>query len=188
MHLAFDLRARHQRRHRVDDHQVYRARAHQRFGDLQRLLAHVGLRNQQALHVYAQPGGVGGVERVLHIDEGYRAAQLLRLSGDVQAQRGLARALRPKDLGDAPARDASHAQGDIQRERAGGDHLHRQIVGFAQAHDGAVAIALDDVAQRFIEHRAPGFAHGFTAVDRVVFSGVHDFFCHRVSPGRVWIK
>ena len=47
-HLALDLRARHQGRHRVD-HQVHvdGAAAHQHLGDLQGLLAVVRLRHQQ---------------------------------------------------------------------------------------------------------------------------------------------
>lgn len=34
-HLAFELRARHQRRHRVDHHDVKRTRADQHVGDLE---------------------------------------------------------------------------------------------------------------------------------------------------------
>jgi hypothetical protein len=46
-HLAFELGARRQRRHRIDHQHINRAGAHQRIGDFQRLLAGVGLRNQQ---------------------------------------------------------------------------------------------------------------------------------------------
>ena len=42
-HFAVDFRLRHQGRHRVDDHHVQRAAAHQGFGDFQRLLAGVRL-------------------------------------------------------------------------------------------------------------------------------------------------
>jgi hypothetical protein len=53
-HLAFELGARHQGRDRVDHQHVDRARAHQRVGDLQRLLAGVGLADQQVVDVDAQ--------------------------------------------------------------------------------------------------------------------------------------
>ena len=45
-HLAFDLGPRRERRHRVDDEDVERARADQHVGDLERLLAGVGLGDQ----------------------------------------------------------------------------------------------------------------------------------------------
>ena len=46
-HLAFDLRARHQRRDGVDHDQVDSAAAHERLCDLQRLLAVVRLTDQE---------------------------------------------------------------------------------------------------------------------------------------------
>ena len=42
-HLALDLGARDQRRDRVDDHEVERGRANEHVGDLEGLLAGVGL-------------------------------------------------------------------------------------------------------------------------------------------------
>ena len=68
-HLALDLGARHQRGHRVDHDHIHRAAAHQHLDDLQRLLAGVGLRDQQIVDVDAQPLGVGGIERVLGVDD-----------------------------------------------------------------------------------------------------------------------
>ena len=70
---------RRQRRHRVDDDHVDRAGAHQHVGDLERLLAGVRLRDQQFVDVDAELLGVGRVERVLGVDEGRRAAELLHL-------------------------------------------------------------------------------------------------------------
>ena len=55
-HLALDLGPRHQRRHRVDDDQVDRARAHQHVGDLERLLAGVGLGDQQVVDAARRAG------------------------------------------------------------------------------------------------------------------------------------
>ena len=48
-------------------------------GDLERLLAVVGLRNQQLIDVHAQFPGIRAVERMLGIDKGSDAARFLRL-------------------------------------------------------------------------------------------------------------
>ena len=122
-HLAFELGARHQRRDRIDDQHVDRAGAHQRVGDLERLLAGIGLRNQQIVDIDAELPGIGRVERVLGVDEGAGAAALLRLGDDMQRQRRLARAFRPVDLDDPAARQAADAERDVEAERAGRDHL-----------------------------------------------------------------
>ena len=53
-HLAFDLGLGRERGDRVDDDDVDRARAHQHVGDLERLLAGVGLRDQQLVDVDAE--------------------------------------------------------------------------------------------------------------------------------------
>ena len=84
-HLAFDFGLGHQRRHRVDDHDVHRARAHQDLDDLERLLAGVGLGDQQVLDVHAELLGVLDVERVLGVHVGGHAAGLLDVGGEVEA-------------------------------------------------------------------------------------------------------
>ena len=114
-HLALDLGLRHERRDRVDDDDVDRARAHQHVGDLERLLAGVRLRDQQVVDVDAELLGVVRVERVLGVDEGGDAAELLRLGDDLQRQRGLAGGFRAVDLDDAAARQAADAERDVER-------------------------------------------------------------------------
>ena len=147
-HLAFDFRLGHQRRHRIDDDDVDAARTHQHVGDLQPLLAGVGLRNQQIADVDAELAGVDGIERVLGVDVGGRAAGLLHLRDHLQAQRGLAGRFRTVDLHDAAARQAADAERDVETERTGGHH--RQVVGdlgFAHFHDGALAELLFDLGE-----------------------------------------
>jgi hypothetical protein len=73
-HLALDLRSRRQRRDRVHDDDVDRRGAHQHVGDLERLLAGVGLGHEQLVDVDPERLGVGRVERVLGIDERSDAA------------------------------------------------------------------------------------------------------------------
>ena len=128
-------------------------RAHQHVGDLERLLAVVGLRDEQVLGLHAELARVADVERVLGVDEGADAAALLRLGDDVQRQRGLARRLRPVDLDDAAARQAADAERDVEPERAGRDRrdvLRRERV-LAELHDRALAELLLDLADREID-------------------------------------
>ena len=79
-HLAFDFGPRHERRDRVDDDDVDAAGADQDFDDLERLLAVVGLRDQQVVEIDAELAGILRVERVLGVDERRHAAELLRLA------------------------------------------------------------------------------------------------------------
>ena len=75
---------------RVDDQDVDGAGAHQRVADLERLLAGVGLRDQQVFQIDAELAGIDRVERMFGIDEGADAALLLRFGDRVQRQRRLA--------------------------------------------------------------------------------------------------
>jgi hypothetical protein len=64
----------------------------------------------------------------------------LHLGNHLQGQRGLAGRFRAVDLDDAAARQAAHAQGNVQAQRAGGDDLDVfDHLAFTQAHDGALA-------------------------------------------------
>jgi hypothetical protein len=102
--------------------------------------------------VDAQLLGVAGVQRVLGVDEGAGAALLLHLGDDLQRQRGLARGFRAVDFDHAAARQAAHAQRDVQAQRAGGDDLDvLDRLAFAQAHDGALAELLFDLGQRGLQ-------------------------------------
>ena len=73
-HLAFDFRLRRECRDRVDDHHVDGAGAHQHVGDFERLLAGVGLRNQQIVDVDAELLRIDRIERVFGVDERRGAA------------------------------------------------------------------------------------------------------------------
>src|SRR5438093_1090434 len=146
-HVALDLGARDQGSNRIDDQHVERARAHQRVGDLERLLAVVGLRDEEVLGLDAELARVAHVERVLRVDEGADAAALLALGDELERERGLARRLRSVDLDHAPARDAADAERDIEAERArrqAGDVLRQRLL--AELHDGALAELLLDLA------------------------------------------
>jgi hypothetical protein len=110
-HRPLQLGLRGQGGHRVDRHDVDGAGADQQVGDLERLLAVVGLGHQQLVDVHADALRVGGVHRVLGVDERADAAHPLGVGQHVVEQRGLARRLRAEHLDDAPARQAAHAEG-----------------------------------------------------------------------------
>src|ERR1035438_6799208 len=122
-HLALELGFRDERGDGVDDDDVDRGRAHEGLGDLERLLAGVGLRDHEVVDVDAELPGVIGVEGVLGVDERREPAVLLRLRNDVQGQGGLARGLGPEDFDDSAPGDASDPERRVHADRAGGDGL-----------------------------------------------------------------
>jgi len=146
-HLALDLGARHQRRHRVDDQHVDRPRADQHIRDLQRLFAGVRLGEEQVFDIDAQLFGIDRVESVLGIDEGAGAALLLRLGDDRKRQRGLARGFRAVDLDHPAPGQAADAERDIQPQRARGHTGNRDMLLVAHPHHRALAELALDLAQ-----------------------------------------
>ena len=126
-HLALDLGARHQRGDRVDDEHVERARADQHVGDLERLLAGVGLGDQQVVDVDADGLGVDRIHRVLGVDVGAHAAVALGLGDDMGGEGRLPRRLRTEDLDDAAARQTADAEREVEREGARGDGLDTDV-------------------------------------------------------------
>jgi len=90
-HFAFQFGLRHQCRYRVDHQHARPApERHQRVADLQRLLAGVGLRDQQLVDVDAKLAGIDRIERMFGVDEGADAALLLAFGHRMQRQRGFA--------------------------------------------------------------------------------------------------
>ena len=122
-HLPLELHARGERGDGVDRDHVNGAGAHEHVGDLQGLLAVVGLGDEQLVDVDADLLRVERVHRVLGVDERAHSAELLRLGEHVVDQRRLARGLRAEDLDDAPARDAADPEREVERERARGDRV-----------------------------------------------------------------
>ena len=151
-HLAFDFGLRHERRHRVDDDDVDAVRADEDLDDLERLLAVVGLRDEQVVDVDAELLRVRRVERVLGIDERRHAAELLRFGNHLQRQRRLARRLGPEDLDDAAARHAADAERVVDADGAGRNRVDRLNGALlAEAHDRALAELLLDLADGQID-------------------------------------
>src|SRR5690554_1492272 len=108
-HFALKLGAGYERRHTVEYDHVQRAAAHQRLGDVERLLGGVRLRNVQIVDIYPDARRIRRVERVLHVDERADTVAFLRLGDGMQAERRLTGAFRAINLGHTPARDAAGA-------------------------------------------------------------------------------
>ena len=148
-HFTFQLGLGRKRRDRVDDDQIDRTGARQRIDDFKRLLAGVRLRDQQLLQVDAELLRVLDVQRMLGIDESAGAANFLHLGNHLQRQRGLARRLGAVNFNHPAARQTADAQGNVQAQRAGRNHLDvlDHLAG-AQFHDGAFAKLLFNLGQR----------------------------------------
>jgi len=150
-HLPFEFGPGDEGGDRVDDDDVERTRADQHVGDLERLLARVGLRDQQLVDIDPQRSGVDRIERVLGVDEGSDAAIPLSLGSDVEGQCGLTTGLRSVDLDDAAPRNPSDAERQIQGQRPGRDGGHLLDIVGAEAHDGALAELPLDLSHGHIE-------------------------------------
>ena len=150
-HFALNLGARGERGDRVDDHDVDRARAHERFGNVQALLAGVRLGNQQAIDIHAERLRINRVERVLRVDKRGRAAHFLRLGNAVQRDCGFTRGLRAVDLDNTAARQAADAEREVKADRTGRDVIDLHTGVFAQTHDRAFAELLFYLADRSFE-------------------------------------
>src|ERR1700736_1120036 len=160
-HLAFNFRLRRERGDRVDHDHIYRTGPYQHAGNFQRLFAGIGLRDQQVVDFDPELFRVHRIERMFGIDERRRAAVTLRRSDDGQRQRGFTRRLRAEDFDDAAARNAAHAERDVQSQRARGDGV--DLVGgagIAQAHDRAFTKLFFYLAQRGRESFLAILFHG----------------------------
>ena len=83
-HVPFDLGSGGQGGDRVDYHYIHRAGTHHHVADLQRLFAGIWLAHQQVVYIDSQLFGIDGIKRVLCIDEGAGAADLLGFGDDLQ--------------------------------------------------------------------------------------------------------
>src|SRR5260370_6677526 len=153
-HLALELGARHESSNRIDDQHVDCARANERVRDFERLLAGIGLGNQQIFDIDPELAGVGRVERMFGVDKSAGPAPTLRLGDYVQRERGLARALRAIDLDDAPARQTTDAEGYVEAKGARRDYFDvGSSLARAELHDRTLAKGAFDLSERRLQSR-----------------------------------
>jgi hypothetical protein len=113
-HLAFEFGLGYKCGNRVHDEHVDGAGAYERFCNFQRLLAVVGLRDEEVVNINAEFPGVSGVERVLGIDECGHASSFLRLGDDLQCDGGFARRFGPEDFDNAAAGNSANAESGVE--------------------------------------------------------------------------
>src|ERR1035437_9355501 len=147
-HLAVELGAGCERGDGVEHDDVDRVGADERLHDVERVLAAVGLGNEEIVELHADDTGVFRVERVLDVDERSEAAFFLRLGDDTEAKGGFARGFRAVDFDDAALGQAADAEREVDGERAGGERLDLHLGRAAEAHDGAFAKLFRDGGQR----------------------------------------
>ena len=174
-HVAFDFRLWREGGHGVDDDDVDGRGADELVGYFEGLLAVVGLRDEQVVHVDAELGGIEAVEGVFGVDEGRDAARLLGLGNGVDGQRRLARRLGAVDLDDAAFGVAPDTQGGVEPEAARGDDVDVFYLFVAELHDGAFA----EVFFYFSHGGLQGFELFARSAGLFFF-----FFCH---VGWLWV-
>ena len=153
-HFAFQFGLGDQRGDRIHHQHVNGARADQSLGDLERLLAVIGLGNEQIVHVHAEFFSVSGIERVLGVYKRRQAAGLLRFCDHLQGDGGLAAGFRAENFHHPAAGESAHAQSGVEADGAGGDDRNGQNFPRPQAHDGAFAKLLFDLRQREVNRSA----------------------------------
>ena len=108
-----------------------------------RLLAAVGLRNEQVVDVDTEFLRVEPVEGMLRIDESRNATHLLSLGNRMNGQRRLTRRLRSVNLDNSSSREASRSKCNVHRKGTGRNHLNILVhTGVPQLHDGALSAIL----------------------------------------------
>jgi hypothetical protein len=165
-HFTFDFLLGHQRRHRVDDHQVHRTGPHQDLHDLERLLSGVRLGHQQVVDIHTQLLGVLDIEGVLRVHVGRHPAGALDIGREVKSESGLAGRLRPVDFGDPAPGNAPDADGRVQVDGSGGNGLDPLSLALRpHPHDRTLAQLLLDLGDGQIERlTALGVQFGFLDV------------------------
>src|SRR6516162_3280360 len=159
-HFTLEFGTRHQSGDRIDDQNIDRARADERIGDLERLLAGVRLRDQQVVDIDAELAGIHRVERVLGVNKSAGTAAPLRFGDDVQRERRLPGALRAVNLDDTAARQPADAERDVEAQGARRNYLG---VGGgltrSELHNRALAKSSFDLPERRVQ--SPLLVHRF---------------------------
>src|SRR2546423_7781452 len=149
--LALEFLFRDQRGDGIEDDDVERVGADERLDDPKRFFAGARLRDEQVVHVDAEPTRVLRIERVLDVDERRQAAALLGLGDDRKRERRFARRFRPIDFDDAAPRKSTNSEGAIDQDVAGRNDIDVDNRRVAEPHDSAVAVVLRDLLEREIE-------------------------------------
>ena len=159
-HVALDFGPRHKRSDRVDHDHVDRVAPDKRLADLQRLLRRVRLRHQEVVDVHPDLGREDRIQAMFRVDKARNPPVLLGTGHHVQRDRCLARGFRAENLGHAPARQATHADGELERQtprRNRPNQIDKRII--AQTHQRPAPKLLLQLAHSHIEGFYSEFSH-----------------------------
>lgn len=144
-HIAFDFGFRDECGYGVHDDKVDGTGANERVDDFERLLAMVGLGDDERIDVDADFFGIGRIERMFGVDEGAGSSGLLHFGDGMEGERGLTRRFRAVDFDDATLGIAS-AERLVEGDGAGRGSLDLDCLMVAEAHNGTGA-------ELFFDHR-----------------------------------
>ena len=88
---------------------------------------------------------------MLDIDERRKASAFLSLGDGGEGKRRFARGFRTEDFDDSAAWEATDAEGPVDQQVAGRDHIHIAAAFIAEAHDGCFSEFLLDMGDRKVE-------------------------------------
>src|SRR5690348_4948369 len=117
-HLTIEFRFGNECGDRVYDQYINGAGANKGFGNFERLLAVVWLRDQQVIDIDAQLLRINRIESVLCIDERRHAAGLLGFGDYLKRDRRFAGRFRAEDFNDASPRKATDAESSVEGDRS----------------------------------------------------------------------
>jgi hypothetical protein len=175
-HLALDLGAWDQCSDRVDHDDVHRARAHQRFGDLQRLLTGVRLRDQEVVEIDTEALSIDRIEGVFGVDVRGDTTHPLGLGDHVEGERRLSARLGTEDLGNSTARNPTDPECEVEGDRTGRNDIDLELGWvLAHPHDGAFAEAALDLRDREFQCLLPIHRCRLPLTDRAGIEPMFEF-------------
>ena len=150
-HFALDFSAWRECRDRVDDDEIDRTRSNEVVGDFERLLAVVGLRDQEIFGIHAEVFRVELVESMLRVHDGTNAASFLAFCDGVDGKRSFAGRFRTIDFHNAALGVTANAEREIQGQTAAGNHVHFFHRLISEFHYGAFAVRFVQSIHRQLE-------------------------------------
>ena len=132
---------------RVDYHDIDCAGTHQSLADFKRLLAGIGLRDEQRVDVHAERLCIYRIQCVLNVDKNRFAAALLGLGDDVQRNGGFTGGFRPEDLNDSALGNTADSQSMVEQQRAGRNCLDVERAVLPELHHRTLAELAFDLKQ-----------------------------------------
>ena len=144
-HFAFNFGFGRHCSDRVNNENINRTGTHQGFCNFQCLFTAVRLGNQQVVNIHTQCTGIGGVQCVLHVNEGHFAALLLGFGCNMESNSRFTGAFRTIQFYDSAPWNATDTESKIQCHRAGRDGIYLHRVCLSQTHNCTAAVSFENM-------------------------------------------